>query len=129
MRYYYKKTDGSAYLSLRDSLLQYKIVEDGINEETGEPITHEETFLPEGYVEITEQEFEEHQFSQELTKEQLRVKEIYNQINIKKAELAATDYKCLKFIDGELTEEEYLPVKQHRAELRQQINELEELLK
>ena len=42
-----------------------------------------------------------------------------------KAELAATDYKCLKYIDGALTEEEYAEVRAHRAELRARINELE----
>lgn len=42
-----------------------------------------------------------------------------------KAELAATDYKCLKFVDGALTEEEYADVRTYRASLRQQINELE----
>jgi len=43
-----------------------------------------------------------------------------------KAELASTDYKCLKYVDGALTEEEYAETKKHRADLRKQINELEE---
>ena len=42
-----------------------------------------------------------------------------------KAELAGTDYKCLKYIDGALTEEEYIEVRNYRAELREKINELE----
>ena len=42
-----------------------------------------------------------------------------------KAELSATDYKCLKYVDGALTEEEYAEVKKYRASLRKQINELE----
>ena len=42
-----------------------------------------------------------------------------------KAELAATDYKCLKFVDGALTEEEYAEVKAYRQELRDKINALE----
>lgn len=42
-----------------------------------------------------------------------------------KAELSATDYKCLKYVDGALTEEEYAEVKTYRADLRKQINELE----
>ncbi len=42
-----------------------------------------------------------------------------------KSELASTDYKCLKYVDGALTEEEYAEVKAYRAELRRQINELE----
>lgn len=43
-----------------------------------------------------------------------------------KAELSATDYKCLKYVDGALTEEEYAEVKKYRASLREQINQLEE---
>lgn len=42
-----------------------------------------------------------------------------------KAELSATDYKCLKYVDGALTDEEYAEVKAYRAELRARINELE----
>lgn len=42
-----------------------------------------------------------------------------------KAELSATDYKCLKYVDGALTEEEYAEVKKYRASLREQINQLE----
>lgn len=41
-----------------------------------------------------------------------------------KAELASTDYKTLKYIDGAITDEEYAETKKHRAELRQKINEL-----
>ena len=42
-----------------------------------------------------------------------------------KAELSATDYKCLKYVDGALTESEYAEVKAYRAELRRKINALE----
>lgn len=48
-----------------------------------------------------------------------------NKIAQLKAELSATDYKCLKYVDGALTEEEYAEVKKYRADLRKQINELE----
>ena len=43
-----------------------------------------------------------------------------------KAELAATDYKCLKYVDGALTEEEYAEIKKYRQELRDRINQLED---
>ena len=42
-----------------------------------------------------------------------------------KEELAGTDYKCLKYIDGALSEEEYAEVRAYRAELRDKINALE----
>ena len=44
-----------------------------------------------------------------------------------KAELSATDYKCLKYVDGAISDEEYAEVKAHRAELRAKINELSAL--
>lgn len=43
-----------------------------------------------------------------------------------KAELSATDYKCLKYVDGALTEAEYAEIKKYRQELRNRINQLEE---
>ena len=42
-----------------------------------------------------------------------------------KEKLSATDYKCLKHIDGDLTDEEYEPVKLQRKEWRKQYNDLE----
>ena len=42
-----------------------------------------------------------------------------------KCELVNTDYKCLKYVDGALTDEEYAEVKAYRAELRAKINKLE----
>lgn len=42
-----------------------------------------------------------------------------------KAELASTDYKCLKYVDGALSDEEYAEMRSYRAELRARINELE----
>lgn len=43
-----------------------------------------------------------------------------------KSELADTDYLCLKFIDGALSEDEYAPIRQKRAEYRAEINKLQE---
>lgn len=43
-----------------------------------------------------------------------------------KAELAETDYLCLEFTDGALSEEEYAPIRQQRAEYRAEINKLQE---
>jgi hypothetical protein len=41
-----------------------------------------------------------------------------------KGESASTDYKCLKYVDGALSDEEYAEVKAYREELRAKINEL-----
>lgn len=48
------------------------------------------------------------------------------EIELLKAELSSTDYKCLKYVDGALTEEEYAEVKAYRQELRNKINQLEQ---
>ncbi len=57
-----------------------------------------------------------------------KIKELFvlqDEINGKKQALANTDYKCLKFFEGELTETEYAPIKEERRRLRLEINELE----
>lgn len=42
-----------------------------------------------------------------------------------KALLQATDYQAIKYAEGFISEEDYLPIKQARQEYRNQINELE----
>ena len=46
-------------------------------------------------------------------------------LNEAMAELAATDYYALKYIDGELREEEYASIRDERARLRQRVRGLE----
>lgn len=53
---------------------------------------------------------------------------LQNQINAKKWELSQTDYRTLKFIDGEYTEEEYAVFKEQRQQLRDEINQLQQQL-
>lgn len=50
-------------------------------------------------------------------------------INELKTLLAKTDYQAIKFAEGELSAEEYLPIKQKRRSYRAEINSLEEKLK
>lgn len=67
----------------------------------------------------------------ELTEEQEQeiVKmETINEINSLKYFLAQTDYKALKFVDGEFSEEEYAPIRQERKNARLKIRELEATL-
>jgi hypothetical protein len=52
--------------------------------------------------------------------------ETESRIAFLKAELADTDYLCLKFTDGALSEDEYEPIRQKRAEYRSEINKLQE---
>lgn len=42
-----------------------------------------------------------------------------------KAQLAETDYKAIKFVEGWISVEEYEPIKAERQTLREKINELE----
>jgi len=46
-----------------------------------------------------------------------------------KANLAKTDYQAIKFAEGELSEEEYAPIREDRKAWRAEINEKEEILK
>lgn len=48
--------------------------------------------------------------------------EARNELYRLKGELQATDYKCLKFVDGCYTEEEYAEIKAQRQALRDAIN-------
>lgn len=49
------------------------------------------------------------------------------QIQDLKNKLAASDYEAIKYAEGAISEEEYLPYKTQRAEWRRQINYLESL--
>lgn len=52
-----------------------------------------------------------------------------SEIAVLKQELAGTDYKALKFAEGELSAEEYAETKAQRESWRQEINDLQEELK
>ena len=64
----------------------------------------------------------------ELLQEEIEQKneEIRIQIYELKAQLAATDYKALKYIEGEISEEDYAETRELRKALRAEINQLEE---
>lgn len=55
-------------------------------------------------------------------------KEIMNQMSDIKRQLNDTDYKTLKYIDGDLSEEEYESIKNIRVILRKEYNNLEKEL-
>lgn len=57
-----------------------------------------------------------------------RAEQIDGEIRALKQLLAQSDYKAMKFFEGWISEEEYLPVKMKREEYRMQINILEEEL-
>lgn len=50
---------------------------------------------------------------------------LQQKINELKAKLRATDYKAIKYAEGELSAEEYEPVKLERKAWRAEINQLE----
>lgn len=106
MRYYYKSKEGNGYLNLKT------------------PITNE------NYIEITEEEFNELTKVEEYipTEEEIAKQEKLNRINELKKLLSSTDYQAIKYAEGLITEEEYLPTKNQRQEWRNEINELEATL-
>lgn len=53
---------------------------------------------------------------------------IIPQIMALKEELAASDYKAIKYAEGLISAEEYEPIKAERQALRDRINELEAML-
>lgn len=50
---------------------------------------------------------------------------VCDKLNEAMAELAATDYHALKYVDGELSEDEYAAIRERRARLRERVRELE----
>ena len=60
---------------------------------------------------------------QDLLKDQYRL-----EIQQLKKQLSDTDYKAIKYAEGQLTEEEYSPIRLQRQSYRDRINELEALL-
>ena len=107
MRYYYKSKVGKGYLNLKT------------------PITNEK------YIQITEQEFNElTKIEKHIpTEEEIAKQEKLNRINELKKLLSSTDYQAIKYAEGLITEEEYLPIKNQRQAWRNEINELEKELK
>lgn len=51
--------------------------------------------------------------------------DIIKQINENKHYLSSTDYKLFKYLEGSLSEKEYLPIKDKRQKARDTINKLE----
>ena len=52
---------------------------------------------------------------------------IDKKIAILKQKLSSTDYHAIKFAEGQITAEEYEPIKKQRQDWRDEINELEKL--
>lgn len=53
---------------------------------------------------------------------------IQGEINARKSLLADSDYKCMKFAEGSMTEEEFAPVREQRVKWREEINAYEKEL-
>lgn len=57
--------------------------------------------------------------------EKFKKAETQSRINQLKNKLAETDYRAIKYAEGEYTEEQYAPYKKQRQEWRDEINRLE----
>ena len=62
------------------------------------------------------------------TEEMIDRENAIQEITQLKKQLSDTDYKAIKYAEGQLTEEEYSPIRIQRQSYRDRINELEALL-
>ena len=110
MYYYRHKEDRTAFVVAKTPLLE----EEGL----------------ELYEEITEQEYNELQQSFEKHGNVEKAKEQANKERIAelKTLLRESDYKQAKWLDGDLSDEDYAPIKKARHDWRVEINRLEEEL-
>ena len=57
-----------------------------------------------------------------------KINELYCKISELKRNLNQTDYQAIKFAEGEISAEEFAPIKEQRKAWRAEINELEKQL-
>lgn len=88
---------------------------------------HKVHYLADGTITEDSHIIDESYFYEVVDHQAIR-EEIEQQITDLKAQLAASDYNCLKWVEGHLTDDEYQPIKEQRQELRDKINELENSL-
>ena len=70
------------------------------------------------YVEMTQEEIDKAEAEAVVAQFQTELAEL-------KQQLADTDYKAIKYAEGQITEEEYSETKEQRQAWRERINELE----
>ena len=58
-----------------------------------------------------------------------KVNELQFMILVLKSKLSSTDYQTIKYAEGELSAEEFAPIREQRRQWRAEINELEAQLK
>ena len=79
-----------------------------------------------GWSEANEELAKREAYNGEYTIEDVTIElTVEEQIAELKAQLAATDYKAIKYAEGWITEEEYAPIRAERQALRDKINDLE----
>lgn len=81
------------------------------------------------YCDCAIEDFDENVFNINKYNARKRIPLIKEQISQLKIKLADSDYKILKYLEGELSQEEYDEIVAKRKEWRKEINELEEQLK
>lgn len=84
--------------------------------------------VPQGYEKCELSDFDENGFNVELYNQRKQKENSRETILELKQKLSNTDYQAIKYAEGELTEEEYAPIKAQRKAWREEINRLEEEL-
>lgn len=69
--------------------------------------------------------YENGEFIEETESETYKIKAARQRMEVIKSLLSELDYKTLKYIDGDITEREYAPFKNQRAELRAEYRQIE----
>lgn len=149
MRYYYKDSKGNLFNFKSEHFVKYKEVTETVTlkdergnpflDENGEPISEViiktvPDGLQEGYIQITEEEFNELRKPPEPTEEQKSKMEKARKIAELKKRLSKTDYIVLKIAEAQADNDTekvsalkttYASELEERKEAREKINELE----
>lgn len=111
--YYYYIEDGKAKISdERPHNVQY------ITRERAIPVPNKQGYLPILNVDIENVKV---WYELEVTEQKLK----NDAINELKKHLSDTDYQAIKYAEGQITEEDYAPIKEQRQAWRDEINRLE----
>lgn len=97
--------------------------------------------LPNDYEKIDEKQFQQINLPSKIQRDEKgKIKNIVNIIIEKKenrnlneilrlkGQLDATDYQAIKYAEGQISEEEYSPIREERQAWRDRINELERMI-
>ena len=79
---------------------------------------------------MNEEDFRKYHCNSEYqTEDEMKISFYRFKIDELKIKLSQTDYKAIKYAEGLISEEDYMPIKNDRQIYRHEINEYEDLIK